>query len=460
MQAQTNAEFRLSERLEFGKILMAAGLDANMLQDFMRSSLDTIAELASLAPGQLCREMPDPASVGALHDALREGSTHGPLYPTMPALTDASKAQLNVLVRKLTMLCRLVGGEAVNADKRVKEHFRVGVASTPSNTAAELTEKNKQRRTRASAETAEYLADANATYNSTMTLANVDPVAVVDTRIALEQNTFSTAPLQGGKYSKHSAIKDDRSDHLAVTEAGTLEHTTGDREVVLKRNASVLKVFWVQLTTIVVAGHIPIDPLVATLAGMHGKIKNGTGSLQVQFPMWNAMQVLLAFVNLSAVHTPAGMLERITLWVVECDNLMRSGHSLASASASLLGNAAWMRTGELTSLTHVAGAEEKISTETLAVEPKSSRKASPFTSPEGTTVRKGVTYDSANKPIMLTEEAHMRQINHLTKQLEAAKNVKVARGKREREQGERVRFRDDRGYDRRDDRDRDRERRP
>ena len=54
----------------------------------------------------------------------------------------------------------------------------------------------------------------------------------------------------------------------------------------------------------------------------------------------------------------------------------------------------------------------------------------------------------------------MRQVNHLTKQLEAAKNVKVAK-KRERERADqRVRFRDDREYDRRDDRDRDRERRP
>ena len=85
-------------------------------------------------------------------------------------------------------------------------------------------------------------------------------MAVVDTRIALEQNTFSTAPLQGGKYSKHSAIKDDRTDHLALTEEGLLEHSTGDREVILKRNASVLKVFWVQLTTIVVAGHISNSP--------------------------------------------------------------------------------------------------------------------------------------------------------------------------------------------------------
>ena len=177
MQAKTDAEFRVCERLEFGKILVASRLDANMLGDFMRSDLDTIADLASLSPGQLCCEMPDPAAVAALHEALRTGAGPGTvsLYPLMPADTDAKKVQLSVLLRKLTMLCRLVGGEATNADKRVKEHFRVGVASTPSSKAAELTEKNKQRRTRAAAESNEYLADANATYNSTMTLANVDP---------------------------------------------------------------------------------------------------------------------------------------------------------------------------------------------------------------------------------------------------------------------------------------------
>jgi hypothetical protein len=255
---------------------------------------------------------------------------------------------------------------------------------------------------------------------------------------------------------------------LRVNEvSGVMEAVEADAPLPdMSRNALVLLQIESALESMVIAGQGTIDPMVAHMAGVHGKVNVGrSGAKQIHFDLKSCSRAYRRFVKLSA-WMGAAQLERCfdDRFIPGVSEHMREGHSAASATADLLVNAGWFSMesspGNVAGATPGRGAAASTSSST---EP-TGKKNPTFRTEKGGWVR-----DGDNEIAFVTKEKYEKQKAHagrLEEQLKQSKQRRLSfggvqwQGGGQRQGGSYDRDRDrDRqggGYDR--DRDRDRRR--
>ena len=415
----------------FKKLLEGSRLDPVVYADFKRNDLATVSELCCLDPAQLTVESPQLTAITVLyrmlaHNSMLTGTSAWPDFASTDAVVVAARV---AIYRKLTMFVRLAASERVASDTRVKDQLGLTPGIAPNGKTNELALRHKQMRASSDTHQKEWCALTNRTYNSKINLQSTNPTTTVDTRIALETGTLAVSSLSGGNYSRKTVVKQpDKSKLHYDSERGMFEeaHST----VCMAKCASVLAVFYELLLSLVVAGHIAIDPLVSHLAGSHGMVTTASGEVQLHFTLWDALRVFMSFVNLSAVLGPGALAERIQLFLTECDTWMCEGHSLSSATVHVVGSCSWMRPHHQANLNQIEGLHDvsaspsqkstgaSSSGEHSAVDSAKSYKS-------GKSTKKGIMDDNGELTHVTVAE-HKRLLEH-EKGLADAKGAKCSR---------------------------------
>ena len=331
------------EREELLRLLKASRLPEAAIDDFERCNIGTIMQFASYSVGKLTTEPPDGPVLTALLTALRTGSALVGADKWPDPGVGAEVAAYTDTVTKMTMLCRFVTLQKDKAAQR--EMAYVGMAGSDASTQRAREEEEKKNH---KAKALELSAAASAMYNTDFNEL-CDSSTLVATHHSFQRNRLTVARLRSGKYGHTSVHLAEKAHWVAADDHTIKEESSEVGSTSLTRNGHVLIQIFNVTESLVIAGASEINKTMAHSAGAHGTVNRGTkNAKQVNFDLTTKLQVDKAFTMLSG-HLSPKALEALfdDQFIPTLGSMMVSGHSCASATMSIIANAAWMRaTGE------------------------------------------------------------------------------------------------------------------